>query len=112
MGILKQIFCKHKYERLKQDNGEYVRTHDGVWQIYQCHKCFKMFAGGLPKTKIKVTPTCIRYKEGVELILKKDINNFFHAGDVVTVIEDWGDNNIYVSNGFHRVAITERDIQR
>ena len=42
-------------------------------------------------------------------VLNKDINSFFSKGDVVTIIKDWGEL-LYVSNGFHRVAVYRSEI--
>ena len=36
--------------------------------------------------------------------LNRNINNFFLKGDTVTIVSDWG-SLIYISNGFHRVAV-------
>jgi ribosomal protein L9 len=46
----------------------------------------------------------------MKFILSKNINRFFNKGDIVTIIKDWGDL-LYISNGFHRVAVTYKDLK-
>ena len=43
-------------------------------------------------------------------ILIKDINSFFEKGDIITIVSDWGDL-LYISKGFHRVAVNRNEIK-
>ena len=48
-------------------------------------------------------------KEGTELVLRKTINSFFNAGDMVIVVSDWGDMlYVHKKGGIHRVAIEKQ----
>ena len=51
------------------------------------------------------------YQPGDQLIINKDLNQYFDNGDIVTVVSDW-DNLVYVSKGIFRIAIDKsKDIQ-
>ena len=48
--------------------------------------------------------------EKISFVLLVNINSFFHKGDMVTLVSDWGDL-AYISKGIHRTAVDKKELK-